>query len=471
MPAAESLSDPAGQGILLGVMTLFSDDQPMELSDLLGTSFDCDCGRRHRVPTRHLLYGTDVFSKLPSLAKEYVGEGGCLLVADQRTFEAAGREVLEALTSAGVKCAFYLVPDGEEGTPAADDHTRDRIRAGTAPADLYISVGSGVINDLVKWVAFLEDSPYMSVATAASMNGYASANVAATVDGLKVLFHARAPEAVVADPDIIINAPYELTTSGLGDVLAKSVSSADWKLNRHLFDEYYCRFSVDLLRDLEPVYLDNPRGLKEGKKDGFAALFKALFYSSIAMTITGTSSPASGGEHLVSHTLDIVAARDGQTHDLHGRQVGVSSILMAALYERVLSLEKPRFVEPPQAVNEEFWGSLSGIVALEYAKKLPKMHQAMELLSSPGQWQSLQASLAPHLMRAERLKRCLMMAGGAHRYTDIRRNGQALRRNDFLLAVGHAHQMRARFTILDLALLLGMIPAEIEVLCDRWLSP
>ncbi len=443
----------------------------MEASHLLGASFACDCGRCHSVPTKHFLYGEEVFSQLPSLVKEYVGGRGCLVVADQRTFEVAGKEVLEALMSAGIKCTSFLVPDGEEGTPAADEPTRDLIRAETAAADLYISVGSGVINDLVKWVAFLEDSPYISVATAASMNGYASANVAATVDGLKVLFHARAPEAVIAHPGIIIKAPYELTTSGLGDVLAKPVSSADWKLNQLLFDEYYCQFSVDLLRDLEPVYLNRPQDLKEGREKGFAALFKALLYSSIAMTVTGTSSPASGGEHLISHTLDIVAARDGNTHDLHGRQVGVSSILMAALYQRILAIDRPRFIEPPSRVNEEYWGRLSGIVAGEYEKKLPKMRQAASLLARPEQWRRLQAAIAPSLMPPERLKHCLEQAGGAHRFSDIRRGGRAVSREDFLLAVCNAYQMRARFTVLDLAVLLAMVPAEIEELCDRWVGP
>ena len=442
----------------------------MEPSQLLGASFACDCGRRHTVPTKHLIYDAEAFSKLPPLAEEYIGGRGFLVVADQRTFEVAGRRVLENLRSAGLKGACFLVPDGEDGSPVADDRTRDLIRSGTEPADLYISVGSGVINDLVKWVAYLEDSPYLCVATAASMNGYASANVAATVDGLKVLFHARAPEAVIVYPDIIMNAPHEPTMSGLGDVLAKPVSSADWKLNQLLFDDYYCQFSVDLLRDLEPVYLDNPQDLREEKEEGFAALFKALLYSSIAMTVTGTSSPASGGEHLISHTLDIVAARDGQTHDLHGRQVGVSSILMAALYERILAINRPRFVEPPSRVNREYWGSLSDIVAGEYEKKLPKMHLAASLLVRPGQWRRLQEAIVPNLMPAKRLKHCLEQGGGAHRFSDIRRDGQALSREDFLLAAGCAHQMRARFTVLDLAVLLGMVPDEIEELCDRWIG-
>ena len=109
-----------------------------------------------------------------------------------------------------------------------------------------------------------------------------------------MLFHAAPPKAVITTPDILLNAPDELSTAGLGDVLAKPVSSADWRLNHFLFEDYFCQFSIDLLKDLEPVYLNNPDKIRNRDPDGFKALFMALFYSSIAMTITGTSSPASG---------------------------------------------------------------------------------------------------------------------------------------------------------------------------------
>jgi glycerol-1-phosphate dehydrogenase [NAD(P)+] len=352
----------------------------------------------------------------------------------------------------------------------ADDHTRDLILEEIGTADLYIAVGSGVINDLVKWTAYLRKKPYIVVATAASMNGYASANVAATIEGLKVLFHAEAARAVIAEPGIIMTAPCELSTAGLGDVLAKSVSSADWKVNHFLFQEYYCPFAVNLLKDLEPVYLEHPGKIKNREPDGFTALFKALFFSSIAMTITGTSAPASGGEHLVSHTLDILAGRDEQEHDLHGRQVGVSSILMAALYEKLVSIEQPRFHRPPQEIDRNFWGSLSGIVEAEYDKKKIKMEQAADILSHPAKWKGLKTLLIPDHVPAAKLKSCLQKAGAAHRYSDLRLNRRPLEREFFVTAVNHANQMRERFTILDLAVLMGIIPNETETLIDQWLS-
>ena len=442
----------------------------MEQTNLLGTSFNCKCGKKHIVPTKHLFYEDNAFDSLLDTAKSITDGSHYLILADTRTFEAAGRIVEEKLKIGAAGVSHFIVPDNDGESPAADSRTKDLILNQAPPADLYIAVGSGVINDLVKWIAFLRDKPYITVATAASMNGYASANVAATIDGLKVLFHANACQAVFAVPEIIINAPFELTTSGLGDVLAKSVSSADWRLNKFLFNDYYCQFSVDLLKKLEPVYLNNPEKIKEKNPTAFKALFEALFLSSIAMTITGTSSPASGGEHLISHTIDMTADRDGRKHDFHGRQVGISSILMAALYEKVMAIDKPTFIDMPDKINSEFWGSLSPVVEKEYAKKIPKFDQAAEFLSQPKNWDRLKALIKPDLVPPVKLKTCLMQAGGAHRFMDIRDNGLPLEKDKFLSIVKHANQMRERFTILDLVLMVGITSEEIEQLVGEWVS-
>ena len=441
----------------------------MELKQLLGSSFDCECGRHHVVSIEDVIYHRDAFESIPALIRKITAGQRCLVIADTRTYLIAGVEIAGILKASGFTAECFVVPDSDGESPAADDKTRDLLLAKACPADFYVAVGSGVINDLVKWLAHLRQKPYLAAATAASMNGYGSANVAATVDGLKTLIQATAPKAVVARTDIIIKAPPELTGAGLGDVLAKPVSSADWKLNQFLFKDYYCQFSVDLLKNLEPVYLDNPQKIRDREEQGFEALFMALFYSSVAMTVTGTSAPASGAEHLISHTLDILAGRDRLRHDLHGRQVGVCSILMAALYEKVMAIDKPLFRKPLTQVDETFWGELTPVVESEYQKKLPRMDQALELLTRPDTWNALRSHVAPHLIPARKLKQCLETAGAAHRYADIRFNQIPLPRDFFVSVVCHANQMRSRFTILDLAAMLGILDEEIETLIKRWL--
>ena len=241
-------------------------------------------------------------------------------------------------------------------------------------------------------------------------------------------------------------------------------------MNHFLFGDYFCQFSIDLLKDLEPVYLKNPDKIRTRDPDGFRALLMALLYSSIAMTITGTSSPASGGEHLISHTLDMLATRDHCCHDLHGRQVGVGSILTAALYERILSIDQPRFNAPPAQVDKSFWGTLTPMVESEYQAKLPRMSRAVEILSQPENWQACKNCLQPHLVSTLELKECLRRAMAAHRYVDLSYDNSPIDKDFFVAAVNHAHQMRSRFTILDVAVMLGVIPEETDEIIHNWLS-
>ena len=440
----------------------------MEEQNLLGKSFSCACGKKHTIPTEHLLYAPDAIDRLPLIAGRYAQDPDYCIIADTRTYEAAGRKIEKALRDTGADARCLVVPDHNGRSPVTDTETRDLILGKAPDAEIYIASGSGTINDLTKWVAYERGKPFVTVPTAASMNGYASANVSATIGGLKVLFHAEACRGVFAVPGILADAPFEMTASGLGDVVAKPVSSADWRLNQLLFDEYYCQFSVDLLKNLEPVYFEDPRGIREGKPDSLRALFEALFYSSVAMTITGTSAPASGGEHLISHTIDMISDVEGKTHDLHGRQVGVGTILSAALYERVLSIEKPEFQRPPSDIDENFWGELSDIVREEYRKKLPKFRIAAEKLSEPENWGNLRSTLRQNLLSPQRIKNCLREAGAAHRISDIRINSRAIEAESFMRIVKNANQMRERFTVLDLAILLGVMP-DFEDIASAWI--
>ncbi len=442
----------------------------MKPSELLGKSFDCECGRRHTVPTEHLVYGVDAVDRLPEVARRYVARPDYLILADQRTFEIAGHRVEKALRNDGAVVEHFIVPDREGESPITSDETRDSILDQASSAELYIAVGSGVINDLTKWIAFERKKPYLTFATAASMNGYASANVSATMKGLKVLFQAQACLGVFARSEVIEKAPFDLTASGLGDVIAKSVSSADWRLNQFLFDDYYCQFSIDLLKELEPVYLEQPQRIKKREGNSIQALFEALFYSSVAMTITGTSAPASGGEHLFSHTLDMISSLEGLPHDFHGRQVGLGSILSAALYEKVLNIEIPQFTKLSPEVNTVFWGPLTGIIQNKYREKIPRSELAAQKLSRPKNWDSLRAILKPNLLPAQKIKNCLKQAGAAHRTNDIRLGANRLETEKLLKIWKNANQMRERFTILDLAIMLGVMPGQAEDIVAEWLK-
>ena len=437
------------------------------LHDLLGSDFVCDqCGRRHVTKLSEVRFGASALADVPELCLRFGGKSVCV-IHDVRTRRIAGAEVVELLAKAGCQVVELLVPEPGHGHfPVCDDVTHDLLAPKLPVADIYVSVGSGVVNDLTKWLAGDVAKPYVCVGTAASMNGYASANVAPSIKGVKSLVRGAEPVAIVATPAILAAAPLEMSAAGLGDVLAKPVSSSDWQLNRLVFDEYYCPFCAGTIDDIEPIYMDNPEAIGRGDEPGISALFEALILTGISMTMAGTSSPASGGEHLVSHTLDMMSSVDGVPHDFHGRQVGVSTILGAALYEEIIALEKPVFKVPDSPSDPAFWGFLAPAVESFHGKKRARSAAAVEeFRRRPGLWDEVRATLAPQLRSAARLKDCLRRAGAAHRYTDL-----GIDRARYLAACRHAHEIRERFSVLDLARVVGILPGRLEELVDRWLS-
>lgn len=199
------------------------------------------------------------------------------IVADERTWDVCGRRVFETLAAAGSDVEKVIVPDGEHGTPICDDTTFGALLTHlreVKPA-ILAAVGSGVINDLCKWTSYELGIPYVVVATAASMNGYAAANVAATVAGVKILIETRPPMAVVVDPGIIARAPHEMISAGFGDTIAKYQSNTDWLMNHLLLDEYHCDFCAGILTELEPLYLTRPEEVREAGASAVEGLFAA----------------------------------------------------------------------------------------------------------------------------------------------------------------------------------------------------
>jgi len=437
----------------------------MNPEKLLDTTFDCECGRSHKVPVRSIIYAEDAIERLPDVLGSLASGRRVVLVADKRTRAIAGERAKKALEQKGWSVHDIIVPDTAKGGPVCDDVTHARLNDLMPAADIALAVGTGVVNDLTKWSAFDKDFPYAVFATAATMNGFTAANVAPTIKGIKTLIRARAPLAVFGIPSIIVDAPFELTASGLGDTIAKPVSTADWKFNHLFCGESFCRYCSEIINSLEPYYLERPGDIRDRRPAAIEALFNALLYSGIAMTVIGTSAPASGGEHLFSHTLDMMSSIDGALHDLHGRQVGLGTIFASALYERILKIEKPVCHSYPGDIDSTFWGSLADNVRKEYEQKIPKLQIISEKLADGKTWDAFLAAARQQVRSPAQIKNCLKTAGAAHTFAGI-----GCSRERVLAAALHMHEIRKRPTIIDLAWILGIMPSAAGEIIDRWLT-
>ena len=250
----------------------------------------CKCGKEHTVAVDEVVIGSGVISRLPEFVKKYKAVKPFLL-ADRNTFAAAGEKVCGLLDSYS-KYVFdqeCLEPD-EKSIGSAVMHFDNSC-------DLIIGIGSGVINDIGKILSNITGRKYIIVATAPSMDGYASATSSMSMDGLKVSLNSRCADVIIGDTDILKNAPLRMLKSGLGDMLAKYVSIAEWRIAHIITGEYYCEEVSDLIRKALKKCVDNASGLLQRDPKAVEAVFEGLVIGGVAMAYAGVSRPASGVEH------------------------------------------------------------------------------------------------------------------------------------------------------------------------------
>ena len=427
----------------------------------LGRSIDdCPCGRRHRVPLRRVVAGGGALEALPDLVREIVPAGApVLLLADPDTREAAGARAGALLARASHPVEERLT--GRE--PRCDAATLAALAGGVRSSPrLLVAAGSGTINDLGKLLADRLGIPQVTVATAASMNGYASAIAAFTEGGLKRTVPASPPVALVLDAQVLAGAPPRLRAAGFGDLLGKPVSSADWLLSRALVDEPVCPTALRLADAAAAGIRDRAAAIGDGDPGAILALAVALVLSGISMAVAGASSPASGGEHLVSHYLDISSPAWGRRPRLHGEQVAVGTRVSLALY-RVLREAGPPDpgASPPPEEDDPALRRLHGhlpppalasLLAEARAKRERRPGRRERRVRLAAGWDGLWQDLDRRLAGGEGLAADLRRAGAP---TGFREIGVDPDRAE--LAVRAARHMRNRYTVLDLAADLGVL--------------
>ena len=296
---------------------------------------ECTCGKTHIVAIDDVVVGKGVLSRLPEFVQKY-GAKRPFVLADRNTYKAAGEAVAEILTANGIEFASYvyskeaLEPD-EEAVGAAVMHFDARC-------DLIIGVGSGVINDIGKLLSHVTGRKYIIVATAPSMDGYASGSSSMSRDGLKVSLNSRCADVIIGDIDILKQAPEHMLKAGLGDMLAKYVSIAEWRIGSLITGEYYCERVAQLIRTALKKCVDNAEGLLKRDEAAVEAVFEGLVIGGIAMAYAGVSRPASGVEHYFSHVWDMRGLEFGTQVDLHGIQCAMGTMKAVVLYEALKSV-------------------------------------------------------------------------------------------------------------------------------------
>ena len=420
---------------------------------------------KHARDTRAIALGTGVLRQVPALFKEQFPGSSGRVIADPRTFQAAGADVHAALTAAGLAGGAPILLE-DEPLVAEIRHVEVLTGQFAAGSDIPVAVGSGTINDIVKLVAERVGRPYIVVASAASMDGYTSYGASILYKGNKRTMACPAPRAVAADLDVIRRAPAPLLASGYADLMAKVVSGADWILADALGVEAIDEVAWSLVQGELASALSGPEALVGGDAAAFSRLVEGLMMSGLAMQWTGTSRPASGAEHQFSHLWDMEHYVYKGEAPSHGFKVGVATHFISWVYEQLLREPLDQLDvaaacarwRPESEVDAEARQIFKSEEIQELARReraakhVTREELADQLNLLRTVWPELRGRLQRQLLPSAEIRRRLAAVGAPDRPEAI-----GITRERMADCAWRAQQIRRRFTVLDFALRTGLL--------------
>lgn len=366
-----------------------------------------------------------------------------LVVADDNTW-AAARAMVEPQLS--INSQFTLKSLGTR--VRAEKIMAEAIAGEASGFDVILAVGSGTINDICKYAAFIANTPYLVVATAASMNGYTASGASLLVDGFKQSFAARPPLAVVADSAILLGAPKRLTRAGIGDTLCRTTVEADMLLSHLLLDSPYPREMFDCFRAHEEPLLAGLMRVQDGEAAYIERLITALLDAGDAMATSGSSAVASQGEHMIAHTLELKYGSE-LFNVMHGELIAVTSVTMSQFQQRMLNgVPLVRRMEYSAEQFVRLFGKRhADALAGAYNEKLLSDARVASINARiQAHWPDMLAQLQEVILPTMTLERAFIHSGLNTKPAQINMAEERYR-----FATSYAHLTRNRFTFLDLA--------------------
>ena len=305
--------------------------------DSLNYNGDCSCGRKHFMQTEFCIISNGCLKELDKYLTKYeLNDKYTVAVYDKNTYEAT------ADRHPKVNEEVVLDPTDLHANEKGVEYLNSLL---SEKVELLITVGAGTIHDITRYCAYIRNVDFVSCPTALSVDGFCSSVAAMTWNGCKKTLTALAPKIVVADIDIIKNAPIYLAKSGFGDMIGKYVALTDWKIGSILTGEFYCDKIFQMTMDATEQVLGSIQGIIDGNNSAYEKLTYGLLLSGLAMQMMGNSRPASGAEHHVSHLIEMSPyGLKISSNALHGEKVGVGTLLAIEEYQRLANLKEIDFL-------------------------------------------------------------------------------------------------------------------------------
>ncbi|UZQ84607.1 sn-glycerol-1-phosphate dehydrogenase [Thermoclostridium stercorarium] len=391
----------------------------LSVDGISGAEIKCRCGKMHKNQIKEIIIERGALAKIPDIIKKH-GGSNVYVIADRNTYAAAGETVCKNIERYNLPYSLYVF-DSERIEP-------DELAVGKAimhydgKCDFIVGIGSGTINDIGKMVACITGKPYMIVATAPSMDGYASATSSMIRDGIKVSLGTVCPCVIVADTEVLCNAPKILLQAGIGDMLAKYISICEWRLSHLITGEYYCEEIASMVRNALKNCMQI-ESLEFTEPDDIKPVIEGLIISGIAMSFAGLSRPASGMEHYFSHLWDMRAIEFNTPSALHGIQCGVATVLCLRVYEFIARLvpDRKKACDFVNSFSLKEWNrflagflgrSAEGLIELERKERKynPESH-AKRLDIIVNNWDEIVKIISEELPPAEQVEKYMKKLG------------------------------------------------------------
>jgi glycerol-1-phosphate dehydrogenase [NAD(P)+] len=442
-----------------------------DVENLAGISFQCSCGKTHTVDIKNIRIGSGIVGDVveflaPLRAKK------TLFVADINTYEAAGRkielllgEIVELRTV--VYSDTHLVPN-ETALQFLQKAVTDDIAA-------LVVVGSGTLNDLARYVSYMTGVPYAVVCTAPSMDGYASMVSPLIMEGIKTTYAAVYPHSILADVNIAKDAPLHMLHAGFGEIAGKYTALADWKLSNILHGEYYCETIACLVEKALSQCVSSAAGLRTRNPEAVQKVMEGLLLSGMCIGMAGSSRPASGEEHHLSHTWEMLALMQGWQNPLHGNQVGIGTEIILHIYDYLakIDMEKIYNAGKYRTLTREKWEkniiSLFGIRADKIIKEKEKYISFDERSREKAaynilcQWHKVKETILTSIPSPAQYRTLTKAAGVLFEPSVLK-----LDREQFRLSLIVAKDVRNRYGVLQLLEDMGILEDAAEMITDRY---
>jgi glycerol-1-phosphate dehydrogenase [NAD(P)+] len=374
------------------------------------------------------------------------------VVSDRYTFEVLGRRIGSALGSAGFAFEEIILQK-----PHADIESVEALRHLTRHSDGLIAVGSGTINDSVKYAAFLDKKRYSVFPTSPQL-AYATPTASISFAGFKKSITARPAQGVFFDLSVIARCPIRLTRSAFADLICRTTAQVDWLMSHLLFGTPYRKLPYILLADDEERLFDQAQALQDGNFEAFGILVRMCALMGLAICITNTSHPGSMGEHMMSHYIDMFF-NDVNPNTLHGEQVGVTTLTMSRLQNRILNRDIPPVLEPTKIREAAMLARYGKEIGQQCIKELK--NKALDLTQADRvnrylaeNWENFAKQLREVMLPSERLSEAMQEIGAIQTGCDL-----GLPKAFYQEVVRYSREVRDRFTMLDMAADSGMLEA------------